>query len=96
MNPGVLTEELAWAVRSYTDSDIGVAIHSAYGKFGFHNDNVAKDDLEGTPRTFISVTDGERFSNREHGYLGANSFDCTRLSSSAMDVLRVMIEDFGG
>ena len=91
MKPGVLTEELAWAVRSYTDADIGVAIHSAYGKSGLH-----KDNLEGTPRTFISVTDGEHFSNREHGYLGNNSFDCTRLSSSAMDVLRVMIEDFGG
>lgn len=96
MNPGVLTEELAWAVRSYTDSDIGVAIHSGYGKLGSYNDNVAKGDLEGTPKTFISVTDGEHFSNREHGYLGVNSFDCTRLSSSAMDVLRVVIEDFGG
>ncbi|MCH7800284.1 MAG: CinA family nicotinamide mononucleotide deamidase-related protein [Chloroflexi bacterium] len=81
-----LTQELAWAVRSMTGADLGLALHAVE-----HPDEEAENLARG--RTYISITNGDDFKSRDYSYGGRGLPDRTRMSFNAVELLRVVLMD---
>ena len=84
--PEARVAELAWAVREYAEADLGLALH------GVPDPSDTADNLA-SGRTSIAITDGTRSRTRTYGYGGKGRPDRTRLSISAMDLVRVALEE---
>jgi nicotinamide-nucleotide amidase len=82
--PAELTRELAWTVRAISGSNLGLALH-------------ARPDLSDTVenlargQTFIAVTDGVGFRSRVYNSAGRGRPDRTRMSLSAVELLRMAL-----
>ena len=85
-NPVALTDELAWAMRERAQSDFGLALH------GLHDPTESAENLA-RGQTYVSVTDGRGFRNREYSYGGRGRPDRTRTSFNAMELLRLALLD---
>ena len=85
-DPAVLTQTLAMAIRVYSGSDLGVALH-AIPHPGEDAQNLAKG------QTFVSITDGEQFRDRSYDFGGRGIPDRTRMSFNAIDLLRLVLEE---
>ena len=81
-----LTQELAWAIRSMTGSDLGLALH-AVANPEEEAENLARG------RTYISITDGAGSKSRDYSYGGRGLPDRTRMSFNAIELLRVVLMD---
>lgn len=82
--PERLVDELAWAVRSYTDADYGLALHGIPDA-GDMAENLARG------RMYLSVTDGKQFLTRSYNSAGRGRPDRARMSLNAMDILRLAL-----
>jgi nicotinamide-nucleotide amidase len=80
-DPVALTEELAWSVRNQAGSDLGLALHAV-------PDPARQLENMSGGETFISVTDGERFLNQTTTIAGRGAHDRSRMTLSALDLLR--------
>ncbi len=79
-----LTDELARAVRSYAEADLGLAVHGVPDP-GDTAENLARG------RTFLSVTDGEGGRTRSYNTAGRGRPDRTRMSLNAMELVRLAL-----
>jgi nicotinamide mononucleotide (NMN) deamidase PncC len=79
--PVALTEELAWSARNQAGSDLGLALHAV-------PDPARQLENMSGGQTFISVTDGERFLNQTTSIAGRGAHDRSRMTLSALDLLR--------
>lgn len=87
-DPQALVEELAWSVRTISESELGLAIHTIPDP---------KQDVEnlGKGHTYISITNGSNFRNKQYPYGGRGRPDRLRMSLNAMNQLRLaLIENF--
>ena len=88
-DPGVLTDELAWAIRTQAGSDLGLAVHAVPDP-----DERAENLARG--QTFVSLTDGVGFGTRSYSYGGRGRPDRTRMSVNAIELVRVaLLEGIG-
>jgi nicotinamide-nucleotide amidase len=79
--PVALTQELAWSVRNQAGSDLGLALHAV-------PDPARQSENMSGGQTFISVTDGERFLNQTTTIAGRGAHDRSRMTLSALELLR--------
>ena len=87
-DPVALTSELAWSIRSQTESDLGLALHAI-------TDPAEKAENLGEGKTFVSITDGKGFMSRTYSYGGRGLPDRTRMSLNAIELVRrALIEGF--
>jgi nicotinamide mononucleotide (NMN) deamidase PncC len=79
-----LTEQLARAVRSMAEADIGIALHAV---------PAPEESAENLARgqTYISVTDGASNRSRNFNYGGRGVPDQTRMSFNAMELVRTTL-----
>ena len=88
-DPVALTDELAWSVRKQTGCDLGLALHAIADPTS-NIQNLARGN------TYISVTDGNRFMQRTTTMAGRGTYDRTRMTLNAIDLLRTaLIEGLG-
>ena len=80
-DPVALTEELAWAIRSQSESDLGLALHAVA-------DPEEKAENLGEGKTFVSITDGKGFKSSSYSYAGRGLPDRTRMSLNAVELVR--------
>ena len=80
-DPAALTGELAWAIRSQTESDLGLALHA------MANPEEEAENL-GEGQTFVAITDGKGFKSRTYTYGGRGLPDRTRMSLNAIELVR--------
>ena len=85
-DPVVLTEELAWAMRVYSGSDLGLALHAVPDP-----DDRAENLARG--QTFVSVTDGKGFRNSAYDFGGRGRPDRTRMSLNAIELVRLTLQE---
>lgn len=85
-DPLVLTRTLARAIRVYSGSDLGVALH-AIPDPDENSENLAKG------QTFVSITDGDQFRDRSYDFGGRGIPDRTRMSFNAIDLVRLVLEE---
>ena len=85
-DPIVLTRILAQAIRVYSGSDLGVALH-AIPDPDENSENLAKG------QTFVSITDGDQFRDRSYDFGGRGIPDRTRMSFNAIDLARSVLEE---
>lgn len=83
-DPVALTEQLAWAVRAQTGSDLGLALHAV-------TDPESRLENMATGQTFVSLTDGEKFVNRAATTAGRGLHDRMRMTLNAVDLLRTVL-----
>lgn len=76
-----LADELAWAIRARSGSDLGIALHGLPDP-GDKTVNLARG------RTLISITDGQIFRNRVYPVAGRSEADRLRMTLNALDLLR--------
>jgi len=83
-DPVALTDELAWSVRKQTGCDLGLALHAIPDP---------ASDIQNLARgqTYISVTDGHRFIQRTSTMAGRGTYDRTRMTLNALDLLRTAL-----
>jgi nicotinamide-nucleotide amidase len=83
-DPVALTDELAWAMRKETGSDLGLALHAIADPMS---------DIQNLARgnTYISVTDGHKFMQRTSTMAGRGAYDRTRMTLNAIDLLRTVL-----
>ena len=85
-----LADELAWAVRSRSGADLGLAVHGVQDP-GDTAENLARG------RTVLSITDGARFRRRSYNMAGRGRPDRTRMSLNAIELVRAaLVEGFSG
>ena len=84
--PEPLANGLALAVRAITKSDLGLAVH------GVPDPLDTAENLAGG-RTFMAVTDGERFRTRTYNTAGRGRPDRTRMSLTALELVRLSREE---
>ncbi|MDP7628627.1 MAG: CinA family nicotinamide mononucleotide deamidase-related protein [SAR202 cluster bacterium] len=80
-DPATLTEEIAWAIRSQTNADIGLAVHCVPGS-GRPSENF------GHGRTFMAITNGKKFKRRSYNFTGRGHPDRSRISMNALELVR--------
>lgn len=85
-DPLVLTRTLAQAIRVYSGSNLGVALH-AIPDPDENAENLAKG------QTFVSITDGDQFRDRSYDFGGRGIPDRTRMSFNAIDLVRLVLEE---
>ena len=83
-DPIALTDELAWSVRKQTGSDLGLALHA------IPNPNSAVQNLA-SGETYVSLTDGAKFLQRSSTMAGRGQYDRTRMTLTAIDLLRTAL-----
>ena len=89
-DPVGLTNELAWAVRAWAESDLGLALHGVADP-----EETAENLSKG--QTYLALTDGKSFSNRAYTSGGRGRPDRTRMSFNAIDLVRVaLLEGISG
>ena len=85
-----LADELAWAVRSRSGADLGLAVHGVQDPA-----DTAENLARG--RTVLSITDGARFRRRSYNMAGRGRPDRTRMSLNAIELVRgALVEGFEG
>ncbi len=88
-DPVALTDELAWSVRQQAACDYGLALHARVDP---------KSNLQnmGRGETYVSLTDGKSFKRSSATIAGRGQYDRTRMTLSAIDLLRTaLIEGMG-
>ena len=85
-DPEALVDELAWAVRSLAEADLGLAVH-AVPKVGDTAQNL------GLGQTYVSITDGTGFRRRTYNFAGAGTPDRIRTSLNALALLRLALTE---
>ena len=84
-----LTDALALAVRSQADAGLGMAVHGVP-----EPGDMAQNLARGV--THVSITDGRSFARREYASAGAGLPDRTRMTLTAVALLRrTLLEGFG-
>jgi nicotinamide-nucleotide amidase len=83
-DPVALTDELAWSVRQQAACDYGLALHARVDP---------KSDLQnmGHGNTYVSLTDGKSFKRTSATIAGRGQYDRTRMTLSAIDLLRTAL-----
>jgi nicotinamide-nucleotide amidase len=83
-DPVALTDELAWSVRQQGASDYGLALHARVDP---------KSNLQnmGRGETYVSLTDGKSFKRSSATIAGRGQYDRTRMTLSAIDLLRTAL-----
>jgi hypothetical protein len=81
-DPQALTDELAWCARAQAGSDLGLALHSIPDPASSAVQNLARG------QTYISITDGRAFKRFSSTMSGRGEYDRTRMTLSAIDLLR--------
>ena len=85
-----LADELAWAVRSRSGADLGLAVHGVQDPA-----DTAENLARG--RTVLSITDGSGFRRRSYNMAGRGRPDRTRMSLNAIELVRAaLVEGFSG
>jgi nicotinamide-nucleotide amidase len=88
-DPVALTDELAWAAREQSGCYFGLALHAVA-------DPNSKIQNLARGQTYVSLTDGERFLQRESMSAGRGAYDRSRMTLNAIDLLRTaLIEGMG-
>ena len=88
-DPVALTNELAWAAREQSGSNLGLALHAIA-------DPNSKLQNLASGQTYVSLTDGRRFLQREGTSAGRGAYDRSRMTLNALDLLRTaLIEGMG-
>lgn len=82
--PQTLADELAWAVRTQAGSDLGLAIYSL-PDLTDRSENLARG------QTFVSITDGKTFKNRNYNMAGRGRPDRMRMSFNALALVRLAL-----
>jgi nicotinamide-nucleotide amidase len=83
-DPVALTDELAWAAREQSGCDFGLALH-AIADPNSKIQNLARG------QTYVSLTDGKRFVQRESMSAGRGAYDRSRMTLNAIDLLRTVL-----
>jgi nicotinamide-nucleotide amidase len=83
-DPVALTDELAWAAREQSGCDFGLALH-AIADPNSKIQNLARG------QTYVSLTDGKRFLQRESMSAGRGAYDRSRMTLNAIDLLRTVL-----
>jgi len=88
-DPVELTNELAWAAREQSGCNLGLALHAIA-------DPDSKLQNLASGQTYVSLTDGRRFLQREGTSAGRGAYDRSRMTLNALDLLRTaLIEGMG-
>jgi nicotinamide-nucleotide amidase len=88
-DPAALTDELAWSVREQGASDYGLALHARV-------DPQSNLQNMGRGETYVSLTDGMSLKRSSATIAGRGQYDRTRMTLSAIDLLRTaLIEGIG-
>jgi nicotinamide-nucleotide amidase len=88
-DPVALTDELAWAAREQSGCYFGLALHAVA-------DPNSKIQNLARGQTYVSLTDGKRFLQRESMSAGRGAYDRSRMTLNAIDLLRTaLIEGMG-
>lgn len=83
-DPARLTDELAWAVRQQSGSDLGLALHAIPDPED-RTVNLARG------QTFVAVTDGKGFRNHRYNVAGKSEQDRARMTLNAIELLRLAL-----
>ena len=83
-DPVALTDELAWAAREQSGSDFGLALHAIA-------DPDSKIQNLARGQTYVSLTDGKKFFQRESTSAGRGAYDRSRMTLNAIDLLRTAL-----
>jgi nicotinamide-nucleotide amidase len=83
-DPIALTDQLAAAARAQSGCDFGLALHAIADP-----DSKVQNLARG--QTYLSLTDGERFLRRESTSAGRGAYDRSRMTLSAVDLLRAAL-----
>jgi nicotinamide-nucleotide amidase len=83
-DPVALTDELAWAAREQSGSDLGLALHAIA-------DPDSKIQNLARGQTYVSLTDGKSFLKRESTSAGRGAYDRSRMTLNAIDLLRTAL-----
>ena len=88
-DPAALTDELAHAARELSSCDFGLALHALADP-----DSKVQNLARG--QTYVSLTDGKKVLRRESSSAGRGAYDRSRMTLSAIDLLRTaLIEGMG-
>jgi nicotinamide-nucleotide amidase len=88
-DPERLTDELAWSVRHQASCDFGLALHAVTDP-GSTVQNLAQG------RSYVALTDGEKFIRRLNTSAGRGQYDRSRMTLNALDLLRTaLLEGLG-
>jgi nicotinamide-nucleotide amidase len=88
-DPRALTDQLARAAREMSGSDFGLALHAVADPHS-KIQNLARGE------TYVSLTDGKKFVQRESSSAGRGAYDRSRMTLNAIDLLRTaLIEGMG-
>jgi len=88
-DPVAFTDELAWAAREQSGCNLGLALHAIA-------DPDSKLQNLASGQTYVSLTDGRRFLQREGTSAGRGAYDRSRMTLNALDLLRTaLIEGMG-
>ena len=83
-DPTALTDEMAWAARQQSGCDFGLALHAIA-------DPDSKIQNLARGQTYVSLTDGKTFLRRESTSAGRGAYDRSRMTLSAIDLLRTAL-----
>lgn len=83
-DPLALTDELAWAARAQSGSDFGLALHAIA-------DPDSKIQNLARGQTYVSLTNGKKFLQRESTSAGRGAYDRSRMTLNAIDLLRTAL-----
>jgi nicotinamide-nucleotide amidase len=83
-DPVILTDELAWSVRTLAGSDYGLSLHAIADP---------KSDLQNLSRgqTYIALTNGKNFVRAANTMAGRGAYDRARMTLGALDLLRTAL-----
>ncbi len=82
--PIALTDQLAWAVRQQSGSNIGLALHAT-------TDPTSKIQNLARGQAYVSVSHGDTFLRRESTSAGRGAYDRSRMTLNALDLLRTAL-----
>ena len=86
MDPEALVDELAWAVRSFAEADLGLAVH-AVAEAGDTAQNL------GRGQTNVSITDGTGFRRRTYNFAGGGTPDRIRTGLNTLALVRLALTE---
>lgn len=81
LDPADFTRRMAKAIRSLTESNLGIALHAIA-------DPADKSENLAGGQTYIAITNGTEFVQRDYNYGGLGLPDRTRMSFNAIELLR--------
>lgn len=91
MPPSQLTRELAKSMRQYGRSDLGLALYAVLDS----DESTIVQNL-GKGQTYIAVTNGSQYRERNYPFASRGKPDQNRMSFNGMELLRMtLIEGFG-